>query len=61
MNRQLELDINRPAWNETDYKTEVSDLWSVRREKTTKDSDRDSQELVHSTISETNSENRDNA
>ena len=34
MSRQLELDINRPAWHETDYRTEVSNLWNVRRDKT---------------------------
>ena len=33
MTRQLELDINRPAWHETDYRTEVSNLWDVRRDR----------------------------
>ena len=33
MSRQLELDINRPAWHETDYRSEVTSLWNVRREK----------------------------
>jgi len=34
MSRQLELDINRPAWHETNYRNEVSNLWNVRRDKT---------------------------
>jgi hypothetical protein len=32
MSRQLELDINRPSWAETDFRSEVKDLWSVRAE-----------------------------
>lgn len=30
MSRQLELDINRPSWAETDFGSEIKDLWSVR-------------------------------
>ena len=30
MSRQLELDINRPTWAETNFRSEVKDLWSVR-------------------------------
>lgn len=33
MSRQLELDINRPSWADSDYKTEVKDLWRVRGNK----------------------------
>ena len=31
MSRQLELDINRPSWADTDFRSEVKDLWSVRK------------------------------
>ncbi|MFT7528245.1 MAG: hypothetical protein ACI9LY_003406 [Arenicella sp.] len=32
MSRQLELDINRPSWADTDFRSEVKSLWSVRED-----------------------------
>lgn len=31
MSRQLELDINRPSWADTDFHSEVKSLWSGRK------------------------------
>jgi hypothetical protein len=32
MSRQLELNINRPSWADTDFHSEVNSLWSVRKD-----------------------------
>jgi hypothetical protein len=32
MSRQLELDINRPSWADTNFRSEVKSLWSVRKD-----------------------------
>ena len=42
MSRQLELDINRPSWADTDFRSEVKDLWSVRKNNTPADSENES-------------------
>jgi hypothetical protein len=31
MSKQLELDINRPSWADTESRSEIKDLWSVRK------------------------------
>ncbi|MFT4630672.1 MAG: hypothetical protein ACI8PV_001795 [Dinoroseobacter sp.] len=31
MSKQLELDINCPSWADTDFRSEIKDLWSVRK------------------------------
>jgi len=32
MSKQLELDINRPSWADTDFHSEMKGVWSVRRD-----------------------------
>ncbi len=48
MTQQLKLDIDRPAWHETSYKSEVTNSWDARRDTGAKSTDSRTESSDHS-------------